>query len=114
MNFSDKIVTSIPLDFIWTEQGKVHVTRGSYLTIDDIKQLLNKTIVQFVVADVGQELKWVDKSECFDFWKREVKRHLAHGPDKIDLTAYPNHYAYLASGWTGESESPIILLEKVH
>jgi hypothetical protein len=114
MNFSDKIVTSLPLESIWTEQNKIQAKRTSHLTSDSIKQLLNKTTVQFIVADIGHKLKWVDKSQCFDFWKNEVKTHLVSDPDNIELASYPDHYAYIASEWTGEIESPTILLEKVH
>ena len=112
MKFSDKIVTSIPLEIIWTEQQEVVAKRLKYLSTIDIKQLLNQSKLHFVVAEVGNKLRWIDLSQCFDFWKLEVEKHLADDVDKINLDIYTHNYAYIASQWTEENGAAIVLLEK--
>jgi len=66
------------------------------------------------VASCGDKLKWVDLNECYDFWKSEAQNHVADDLNHINYESFPGQYAYIASEWTGEIESPIILLEKVH
>jgi kynurenine formamidase len=114
MNFSDKIVSTIPLQNLWTQENQIEAQRISYLTKDKLKELLKKGRVKFVVADVGQNLKWIDEAECFSFWKSEVEKHLADNINKIDLDIFPDNYAYIASEWTANKETPIVLLEKAH
>ncbi len=114
MNFSDKIVTTIPLENIWTDQNEIQANRTSYLTSDEIKSLLKKSFVQFIVADIGHKLKWIDKDQGFNFWRTEVERHLANDINHIVLNNFVDNYAYVASEWTGEHGTSIILLEKFH
>ena len=114
MKLSDKIVTDIPLKTLWTDKEQLQASRGSYLTGLEVEQLLKSSAIQFVVADPGQKLKWVDIDDCFRFWKTEVSKHLANDFNKIELDAFPDNYAYLASRWTAENKAPIIVLEKCH
>ncbi|PWT72926.1 MAG: hypothetical protein C5B59_14665 [Bacteroidetes bacterium] len=114
MNFADIIVTSIPLENIWTEKGQLSATRTSYLQSEDIKNLLRSETIQFVVADVGHLLKWVAIKDSFEFWKNEIQSHLADNLDKIDVDFFPNNYAYIASRWVSELDPIIILLERLH
>ncbi|WP_210519860.1 hypothetical protein [Hymenobacter terricola] len=114
MNIADKVVTKIPLETIWTDKGELFVKRISYLRAKDVAQLLKNATVQFVVADVGYNLKWIDASQCFDFWKKEAKQHIADNADEIDLESFVDNYAYVASQWEGQDETSIIMLEKFH
>ena len=114
MNFSVKIVTQIPLDTIWTSETELKSERVCYLTADTIKDLLRQGQVNFIIADVGLKLTWVDKNQCFDFWKLEVEKHLATDINVIYIDNFPDNYAYLASEWMDDGPTPIILLEKMH
>ncbi|MBO2009580.1 hypothetical protein [Hymenobacter negativus] len=114
MNTANKIVASIPLENIWTDESELPAKRIAYLTSEDIVQLLKKSIVHFIVADVGHKLQWIDKSQCFNFWKQEAKPHIADDVAKIDLATYVDNYAYVASQWATQGEAPIITLEKFH
>ena len=114
MNAADKIVTSIPLKNIWTDESELPAKRIAYLTSEDIVQLLKKSAVRFIVADVGHKLQWIDTTQRFDFWKQEAKPHLADGTYKIDLDGPLGNYAYVASQWAIPGEAPIITLEKFH
>jgi hypothetical protein len=114
MKLSDKIVTALPLEIIWTDETELRAGRTSYLTTNDIKNVLRESAVQFVVADIGNKLKWIDKKECFHFWKTEVEGHLANDINNIELDKFFDNYAYVASRWEGEGELPIIVLETFH
>ena len=114
MNICNKIVTYGPLQEIQLGNGMTIFERISDLTRLDLKSILRFGSVQFIVANIGDKLKIIDTENCFDFWKREVARHLADPFEKIDLDCYPDNYAYFASEWKGQASFPIILLEKVH
>ena len=84
------------------------------MTSNDVSELLKRSAVQFVVADVGSKLKWIDKDQCFDFWKTEAALHIANDVLKIHLDDFSDNYAYIASHWMGNTTAPIVLLEKIH
>jgi len=113
VKLSYKIVTSIPLNTLWTSETEVQAERTAYIRRNDIKLLLKDTPVQFIVADVGHKLRWIDSRQCFEFWKTEAA-HVAENPERVDLENFVGNYAYVASRWSGQQDIPIILLEKVH
>ena len=77
--------------------------------------MLGRSPVEFYVADVGQPLMRVHVSKCYDFWKSEVVSHLVEDPDAgFRLADFPDEYAYVASAWSGEIKTPIVLLERHH
>ncbi len=110
---TNQVVTQLPLQIIWTDNENLNVTRERYLNKQSIKKLLNKTPVEFVVADIGSKLKWIAEDKSYDFWKTEVQEHLVDNSEKIYVGNFPGNYAYIASQWTSEGQ-PIILLEKIH
>jgi len=114
MNLSDRMVTRIPLENIWTSEKELTSKRVRYLSKDDIKELLEEGQVNFIIANCGDKLAWISTSQCFDFWKTEVQQHLAPDVDEIYLENFPDNYAYIASEWTFDDSTPIILLEKYH
>src|SRR5262245_60696459 len=111
---SDRIVTTIPLEFIWTDEEQVAASRERYLTPTDLADMLKINPVEFIVADVGAPLKRVPVHKCYEFWQSEVKRHLLSPHRKVDQSTFPEEYGYLASEWSGHIEVPIVLLEKLH
>ncbi len=114
MKLSDKVVTKIPLETIWTNEHEIPAKRRLYLARNDIRQLLKQSKLQFIIADVGHKLNWIEINKCFNFWKSEVEKHLATDINKIYLDNFRDNYAYIASEWIGEIQAPIVLLEKVH
>ncbi len=82
-----------------------------YLDADDIKELLRDSLFAFVVADVGEKLRWIDLPDRFQFWKNEGKPHL-YTRVRPYLVDYPNAYFYVASEWLIEPDQKAILLEK--
>lgn len=83
------------------------------LTTDDIQKTLKKYPVEFVVANIGEKLKWISYDKSFDFWKPQIIPHLANDIANFNLYNFLENYAHIASEWIGEFETPIILLEKI-
>ena len=109
-----RIVIRTPLQEIWNSSGDVKASRRRYVGKEDIRKLLQNSAIEFIVANVGDELRWIPKSECFDFWKKEVFAHLSEPEIRIDLDQYPDQYCYSASVWGLPNGEEIILLEKYH
>ena len=106
------LITNLPLQFILTKESQFK--RQNYLDKNSIKELIGIKLLEFVIADIGKELNWITKENCFEFWKTELQLHLANDHNHIKITNNPNEYVYVASLWTNESNSTIILLEKFH
>ena len=115
MDAEFRIVTRLPLEQLWRGSESAVGTRRRALSADDIVRLLRQGTVEFVVADVGQKPRWIAPSDCYEFWKAEVKSHLATGESRIVLDNFPDAYCYFASEWgTTKSASPIVVLERHH
>lgn len=115
MTNQQKVISRLPLTELRTEGQDTALERKRFLTSDDIKELIKTQPVTFVVADVGRKLNWVAPDNCFQFWKSEVKPNLVDDPDgQINLSDFPDDYAYLASKWTGKQQDTVVLLEKYH
>jgi hypothetical protein len=114
MNPEDRIVMKIPVEKIWNDQAELDLERVSYLSKMELMQILRNGPVQFVLADVGKKLMWIDQSTCHSFWKNEIQLHFVENPAKIFLNQLPNEYAYLASRWGTMMNAPVVLLEKLH
>ena len=110
----ERIVTTIPLEFLWTDEEQVEASRERYLTTTDLTEMLKIHPVEFIVADPGAPLKRISVDKCYEFWESEVKRHLLSPHGKVDRSKLPDEYGYLASEWSGHMEVPIVLLEKIH
>ena len=117
MDPTHRTVTTLPLDALWTERGPLSAARERALGRPDVVTLLQRGAVHFVVADVGRPLRWVAPAECFVFWKADVRTHLVDDPSRpIDVYAYPEGYAYVASEWAADEAgfAPLVVLERHH
>src|SRR5215470_12552754 len=110
----ERIVTTIPLESIWTDEEQIEASRERYLTLSDLTEMLKTHPVEFLVADPGAPLKRIPVDKCYEFWESEVKRHLVSPHGKVDRSKLPDEYGYVASEWSGRVEVPIVLLEKIH
>lgn len=113
MDATFKLVLCLPLEQLWRGEHALANLRGRQLKAEDIRELLRSRPVQFVIADVGLPLRWIDVSERFEFWKKELKSHIANRAPVV-LEEYPDGYFYFASEWTAAESMPIVLLEKHH
>jgi hypothetical protein len=66
--------------------------------------------IPLVIADCGKPLKWVENSDYWDFWRRELTPHLV-GCDNEVKRDFAGDYCYVASEWTTAGAGPVILLE---
>jgi len=109
-----KIVTLLPLQELSGDNGFSTTSRARSLTHEDITELLRVGPVEFVVVDVGLAPRWIRPEDSYDFWRSEVKPHLAT-ESKAVLDNFPNGYCYFASQWNNrESALPLVVLERSH
>jgi hypothetical protein len=113
MDPRERIVTVTPVRVLWTDDGELSAERGRWLDREAISELLRRGPVRFVVANVGDRLRWVPVAERFEFWKVHAAVHLSDS-ERIRLDDFPDGMAYVASEWLTFGEPPIVLLEVNH
>lgn len=107
-----RIVTQTPLTELWRDGIVLHDAYCcGHLNRHELRTLLQRGAIWFVVADVGHPLEWIELSVCYDFWKREAA-HFVEDVDRIDLDEVD--YAYVAKRWITPLAEPVIVLEKLH
>lgn len=117
MHHTLRIVTDMPLAELWSEHGPLHAERVRLLTKEELIALLQVAPVEWVIADVGHQLRWIPLADCFATWKRDVRAHVVDDPTQpIVLDHYPDGYAYVASEWQRDDPAapPIVVLERHH
>jgi len=114
MHHSQRVITSIPLSELWDERGAVRAIRSRDLSADDIRQLLRRGPMRFVVAEVASPPRWISVADRFTFWKGEVQSHLAEPGLSASLDDFPGDSCYFASEWSPVAGASIVLLEKAH
>ena len=110
----EKIITSMPISEIHDIPTNLIYHKVKHIDSQYIIDLIKKEKVKFVIANVGETLKWIDIENCYKFWKNEVKNHLANDLNKIDIEQFENNYCYIASEFETASNDYLILLEKFH
>jgi hypothetical protein len=108
-----RVVSQIPMTELWDCEGLLPAARHRPLRGTDVAALLRQGTVRFVVADIGQRLRWVPPSDCYGFWKTELQPWIVES-DTFDLDNFPGEYCYAASEWLDGNPSPLVLLEKYH
>ena len=115
MDIALRIVTRLPLQELWRDDGFTTTLRLRWLTAEDIASLLLAGRVQFVVADIGYSPRWIPLGDCYDFWKSEAQLHLAAPETNSSLNDFPDGYCYFASEWNSPlGITPIVVFEKSH
>ena len=114
MDLSKRIVTSIPLDELWSDVGVVDARRVRHLRLEEVRDLLSSGSVRFVVASVGAPLRWIPVEEQFEFWKHEARERIVNPAERFQPDDLPSGLAFVASEWLTPVLPPIILLEANH
>jgi hypothetical protein len=110
-----RMISRIPLDRLWDEDGEIEATRGRSLSKSALREMLRQYPVEFCVAEIGCQLRRMDIAKCYDFWKSEADAHVVDDPEfGFRLEDFPDEYAYIASEWSGQIQAPVVLLEKYH
>lgn len=108
-------VTRLPLDRLWDDDGDIQAQRERYLSVTLLREMLRQYPVEFFVADIGHPLRRVAMKDSYQFWKSEVAANFVDDPEtRFHLGDFPGQFAYIASEWSGEIQTPIVLLEKHH
>lgn len=113
MKISQRVVTQVPLDELWTDTHILDARKTRYLEQQEIRALLQAEPVQFVVANLGDKLYWIEEDRAYAFWKNEAKEHINSEQGRY-LDDYPGEYFYVASEWLDSTGARIVLLEKHH
>ena len=115
MPLRPKVVTRIPVERLSDYGGGIETRRERLLSKEALRELLRRHPVEFVVADVGFPFKHIEVGKCYEFWKSEAEAHMVPDPASVfRLENFPGEYAYVASEWSGQMQTPIVLLEKHH
>ena len=109
-----RVITRLPLQQLWRDDGSVSDGREASLSAPEIKELLGAGPVHFVVADVGFPPAWTPARESYRFWKNDVQPHLVEPDAPVSPEDWPGEYVYFASRWGDDAGVPIIVLEKHH
>jgi len=113
MHASLRIITELPLRELWDDRGPVAARRSRDVSAADLRDLLQRGPVRFVIANVGTKPVWIPEAECFAFWKGEVRARLAEPEQCVVLEKMPDEYCYFASEWVTEG-SPVVVLQVCH
>ena len=104
----------IPMSELWDSEGKLTATKQRILRGSGVVALLRQGLVRFVVANCGDPLRWIEPSQCYDFWKSELKPRIVE-TEAFDLAGFPDAYCYVVSEWADEKTFlTFLLLEKYH
>jgi len=114
MNQPPRLVSNLPLERLWRDNEWLDALRARDLRADDIRDLLRLGQVQFVVADCSKPIQWIPLNDCYDFWKREVLRHLPDPATTAYLKHLPDEYCYFASEWRSSDIERLVVLEMHH
>ena len=114
MDPQQKIVSKLPLEQIWAGSRLISTIKIRDLGSTEIVELLRAGVVRFIVADVGLPLEWIPNNERYDFWKDELRPHLANPDEKRSLDSFPDNYCYFASEWKSYDNKVVVLLTKSH
>lgn len=102
------------MDRLWDEHGELNAARTQWLSRDELKELLRRGPVRFVVAAVGRPLQWIPVDECIAFWKADASMRLVDNPNSsFVLESSPNGMKYMASAW-GPITGPTLIVLEVH
>ena len=100
MKASLRIVNRLPLEELWDEHGDTSALLVRAVGKEEIRTLLRLGPVRFVVANVGDPLKWVEAKDRFQWWKEELKPHLAEPEvEHFYQEDWPDEYFYTADEW---------------
>ena len=109
-----RVVTKLPLDELWNDEGQVGATRGRDLAADDVSARLREG-ARGVVATVGAPLRWLHGVEFFDWWKSEARPWLIDPEWELWRLEYlPDERAWLASEWRLANGATVVSFEEFH
>ena len=107
-----KKLVSWPSDELGALLGGAEKQRD--LTTEDVQALLRLGPVRFVVANIGQPLRFVAPEDCFTFWKEEVRQRVVDTDGLFYLDDFEGGCCYHASAWDDGGDSALVVLVMSH
>ena len=115
MELNQRIVSQMPQNELWNDHRIVSTKKIRSLSADDIADILRLGKARFVVANIGEHLKWIPFEESYGFWKSEVKMRVVNPEEnRFYLEDFPEEYCYIAEEWEADEGERIILLMMSH
>jgi hypothetical protein len=109
-----RVVTRLPLEELWNDEGPVAAARGRDLAADDVRTRLRED-AHGVIATIGAPLRWLHGVEFFDWWKSEAKPRLIDPEwERWRLADLPDERAWLASEWMLANGATVVSFEERH
>jgi hypothetical protein len=112
MSDNDKIITNFPVNELFKNNNKLTCIKRQ-LNKDKIIEIIRIQPIEFIIADIGLKLKWINIQGCYNFWKQGISNNLAF-EKPINLDNFDNNYCFGVSEWKYPNEEMVILLEKLH
>jgi len=110
-----RIVTQLPLRGLWRDTGTIDASWARSVSSSDVRDLLRKGALHFVVVDLGRKPRWIELEDCYRFWLDEAQHHLLEPDARLIPDQMPGVYCYRASEWQGtDAVAPIVVLEVCH
>jgi len=103
----------MPIQKLWNENGFVEANKIKNITKAELVEMLKQGSVEFVIANISENLKWIPLNKCYENWAK-TKNQVVQDLEKFDLESFPNNFAFVASEWSHDNQARTILLEKHH
>jgi hypothetical protein len=113
MSINEQIVSGLPVEELWAGNQLISTIKVRELSLIELTTLVATTKVRFVVAEIGKPLEWIPASSRSEFWKKDVKQHLAGPNTEVVFSEFPGNYYYFASEWSSFDGGTIVLLTKM-
>ena len=109
-----RIVTRLPLDELWGDDGPLEASRGAALDAGQVIGYLREG-ADGVMASIGAPLRWMRGARLYDWWKREAKpRLLDPAAQAWRLDELPDERGWLATAWTVGDSGHTLVFEQHH
>jgi hypothetical protein len=112
MRWSERRITQLPLDQLWSSDGPTPHTREERLERQRIRDLLRGGCALVILA-VGRQPEWLRDQTAIRRWKDEISPRLAEGA-QITLDEFPGGYAFTAEAWLSPDGDRVIAVTMHH
>jgi hypothetical protein len=109
-------ITRIPLTELWNEDGvTIPATELDAVGEGEIRELIRREDVVFVIANIGDSLRWIRGPARYPIWEDEIRqRLLASDVEDFHLEDFSGEYCYSAGTWRLASGDTAVVFVKHH
>jgi hypothetical protein len=115
VSYHGKKISCLPVSQLSKEGRVISVNRLRYIGAVEVQQMLTLGLVEFVIAEIGKPLFWINCDDASMFFNQRIAKHIVEDPDDgFYLPDFPGGLALVASEWQQESVVKLILFESHH